>query len=966
MRKVAFIIFVITCVFSQVFAADPADLMKEYESVLNKPSMEKGNRTNKHDANIAEDEEADSSDETSDEDLIQLDDELKDYVIFGHEIFNQELDGVADKNVSVPDSYVLSAGDELVLNIWGRITDSEEVFVDNNGDIFSSTFGKINIAGLTYSGLKRKISTMAKDMEGVDAQIVVSGAKTVKVLVAGSVNKPGYYVMSVYATATQSIADAGGVQDTANIRNVKIIRNGKVLKNIDYYDLLLYGIDKTSGIGFQPNDVVYVPRTEKRVLVAGAVKSEAYFELKNEKSLKDVLKLSGGFAANALKSNVTVRKVGDDYSNYVLKRLDTGNSEDMKVRIVDGDSIFVPEIKQDEKNVVFLLGNVYYPGKYEFKEGDRISDIIKSYDSIKSDSYIESAYILRKGDMRSDSEIIPFSIKDVIESKGSSGDLILQAYDEIIVINKVELTKDIYINVNGEVKTPDSYQVERDMSVYDLIVKAGGLTGESDQNRIEVVNIVDGKLNMEIINVKGASKTRAPANGYVTVHNIFSSDIIRYVEISGDVVNSGEYLYSDGMTIFSLLSNVGYKLTKEDQSTMLIYRKSEKSNRYLMLEYDFDEMLKNNADIGLYPDDKIKIAKNNKFDESAVVAISGAVNSPGNFPFGEGLTIGSLIKLAGGLAQNAMTESIEIISKNIENGKVTMSYDEVDLDEAYLHKVKPYDKVMVKEILDVNFSSYVTLRGEVKYPGIYPIRKGERLSSVIKRAGGFADNADLYSAKLLRQSVKFEKKRILDSLVQKIEQQMLSNVNNVAATSISNTGVQSAQAMMTSQKQFIDNLKKIEPEGRLVVAFSHPRLMTGSVNDVLLENDDVIEVPVKKDTINVVGAVLNAGTFVFSDRIEWEDYVKLAGGYNRGADDDNVYIIKANGTSQRVTEAFMDWSEEERRWEFTSFTQRNNLRAGDTIIVPEKYTKVPWLRNIKDITQVMMQIAVTGGVVANF
>jgi protein involved in polysaccharide export with SLBB domain len=881
------------------------------------------------------------------------------YVFFGHDIFNSSQNFITDQNANVSDSYMIGAGDALNISFWGRLSKSEGVSVDRNGNIFSEILGKIHVAGLTFSELKSKVADVVGNIEGVDADVAIAQTKSTKVFLAGNVKEPGYYLLGAYSTVTQAISNAGGVKDSADIRNVRVIRKGKTVRDIDYYSLIKKGIDPSADFSFQPNDVVFVPESNKRVLVIGAVKQQAYFDLKNENNLADVIELAGGLGADALRENINIRQVTGN-KEFQLKKVD-GNFRSIKVE--DGDTVLVPKIKDEEESIVTLSGNVYYPGKYQFREGLRVSDIIKSYKDLKDNTLLENAYILRRGASRSENQVIAFSIEKALEKVGSIEDISLKVFDEIVVLNKFALRKEASINVSGEVAEPGDYSVEGNITVHELISKAGGFTSESDPNGIEVFKYENGKINITTIDAETAISTLAPTHGYVTVYNIFDKSPIEYIEIYGEVHNEGEFIYSKNVGLFKLLSYVGYKLQPDTPASVVIYRKNHINGDYVFLEYDLDQLLAMQKDISLKAGDRLYVNEEKTvLNTNNYISVSGAVDKPGNYTYAHGITVSSALRLAGGVTDMAYANDIELIRKEIVDGVVKMNYISVNMLDSADTLLKPGDKLMVKEVVDANFSSYVTVKGEVKYPGTYPVRKGERISSVLARAGGFTEHAYPYGSKLIRASVKRSKKESLNKLVTKIERQMLLNANSTATTSIGASGVQAATAMVETQREFVNSLKKIVPEGRLVLNFTHPRLMKGSSNDIVVENNDFIFVPQKTDTVNVVGAVLNSGAFVYSDEMRWEDYVKLAGGYNRNADKSNIYILRANGTAQSINSDFIDWSEENNRWEFTVFADRIELKPGDNIVVPENYAKYPWLRNIKDITQVMMQIAVTGGI----
>lgn len=270
----------------------------------------------------------------------------KEYKNYGHDMFTNSdaTDSIpssgqfiADQNVNIPDDYLLGAGDTVKIQFWGRTASTEELILDRSGEIYSETLGRINLGGQSYAQARNIVSKMTAGMEGVSASLVINNTKTVKILVSGSVNKPGYYILNVFGNVTQAIVSAGGVKDFADIRKVALIRNGKTIDSIDYYDMVNNGAYRPKIQKLMPNDVIFIPRTSKRVLVEGAVKNEAYYDIKNEKNINEVIKLAGGLASGALSNNIVVTRVNKANMKYTVKSLDISKGKDAGFKVEDGD-----------------------------------------------------------------------------------------------------------------------------------------------------------------------------------------------------------------------------------------------------------------------------------------------------------------------------------------------------------------------------------------------------------------------------------------------------------------------------------------------------------------------------------------------------------------------------------------------------------------------------------------------------
>jgi len=175
--------------------------------------------------------------------------------------------------------------------------------------------------------------------------------------------------------------------------------------------------------------------------------------------------------------------------------------------------------------------------------------------------------------------------------------------------------------------------------------------------------------------------------------------------------------------------------------------------------------------------------------------------------------------------------------------------------------------------------------------------------------------------------------------------------------------IEARKVELAQQQKFVESMKKIELLGRLSVQLVHLRLLKGSEYDIELVGEDYLFIPVKSSTVNVMGAVMSQGSFIYSENLDYKDYIELTGGYSSYADRKNIYVLKVDGTARKLSRGFLNWNMSKSRWEMSGFGEEiKEIEPGDTIVVSEKLTRIAWLREIKDITQILYQIAVTAGV----
>ena len=359
-------------------------------------------------------------------------------------------------------------------------------------------------------------------------------------------------------------------------------------------------------------------------------------------------------------------------------------------------------------------------------------------------------------------------------------------------------------------------------------------------------------------------------------------------------------------------------------------------------------------DIKVQPGDIFKIFP--VFQGKGVVRLAGAVQREGEYGAGTGITVKELISMAGGLMHYAFTDEAEItrIKVTQQGPETTKLYINLKkaLEDDLQHNIRlqENDYVFVKSVPEWALYRTVTIQGEVKFPGVFTIEKGEILSSLIKRAGGFTDKAYLKGAVFTRESVKELQQRQIDESIDRLEQQILSQSARTIETALTPEEAGQQRVAAEQRKALIAKMRAAKTKGRISIKLDDLDKLAGSSSDIILEGSDTLIAPQRSQEIQVMGAVYNQSVFVYEPGETVSSYIEKAGGMTRDSDKDAMYVLKVDGTaiSKRVSGSFRS------HW--------TRLDPGDTIVIPEKTEKIAWLREIKDITQILYQIAVTAGV----
>ncbi|MDD5434676.1 MAG: SLBB domain-containing protein [Nitrospira sp.] len=376
------------------------------------------------------------------------------------------------------------------------------------------------------------------------------------------------------------------------------------------------------------------------------------------------------------------------------------------------------------------------------------------------------------------------------------------------------------------------------------------------------------------------------------------------------------------------------------------------NSQQIVLESNLDELKL--ADIKIQPGDLIKIYP--VIQNKRTVTLAGAVYGEGEYGFSAGMTVKDLLNLAGGLKYYAYTKESELFRSTTTQEGVRTEKHSINLEKALEGNtnhnllLKENDYLFIKNLPEWETRKTVTINGEVLFPGNYAIEKGETLSSLIKRAGGYTDKAYLKGATFTRESVKTLQQRQINESLDILEQQLLSQSARTVETALTPEEAVQQKAVAEQKTALLIKMRAAKAKGRVSIRLDRLDRFTGSSSDVILENNDTLTIPEKPQQIQVIGSVYNQTAFVYEPESDVASYIAKSGGMTKDADKDQLYVLKIDGTavSKRTNGSLMS------SWEM--------LDPGDTIVVPEKIEKIAWLREIKDFTQILYQIAVTAGV----
>jgi protein involved in polysaccharide export with SLBB domain len=374
------------------------------------------------------------------------------------------------------------------------------------------------------------------------------------------------------------------------------------------------------------------------------------------------------------------------------------------------------------------------------------------------------------------------------------------------------------------------------------------------------------------------------------------------------------------------------------------------------------------ADLALKPRDTLTIYNERDLGELPQVSVVGGVRKPGTYPLTEDMKVSDLIYEAGGLKDNAYLPRAEIARTTVVDGTARYIYQDIDLEQALSDvaggnpALSRGDMLFIQTASNWHQPSVVLVEGEVLRPGPYAVHEGERLASVIERAGGLRPDAYLPASVFIRQSV------------QQIEQQRLNEgrarlQEEAARLALAppQPGQQSNNtAALTTIQQVLASTESQQAVGRVVLHLTTLTTLANSPDDIALENSDRFTIPRRPASINVLGQVYTPTSIVYKPGLTVRDYLEKAGGPTEGADEDHIFVITANGSV--LTEAGIKNSEKNMLFPLLPVIggglMATKLGPGDTVYVPEKLLYVSGLQYATAVTQIIansaMALAVVG------
>jgi protein involved in polysaccharide export with SLBB domain len=662
-----------------------------------------------------------------------------------------------------------------------------------------------------------------------------------------------------------------------------VFRGKDLVQEVDAYDLLLHGV-RSDPVRIQSGDTIQVPPIGPEVTVRGMVMHPAIYELRNETKLAEVLNLSGGILPSGTYRHIQVERVVA-HQNHTMLQLDIPDTNDEQsvnqalntFAIQDGDNISISPIVPYSEQTVYLDGHVFHPGKYAYRTGMKISDLIHSYADLLPEPSPTHAEIIRLEPPDYTPVVLTFSLADAFA--GNAQDLALKPFDTVRIFGRFDFQDPPVITLSGEVRDPGDHVTNGATRLRDAIYLAGGPTPDAELDSVQIFR-----------------------RGETHQLKVISVDLAK--ALAGD-----------------------------PQSNILLEAK-----------------------------DRVFVHRDlNKLDPPTVV-IRGQVARPGKYPLGVDMKASDLVRVSGGFKRGAYTETADLTRYELVNGSSVAGESrtvaiakamsgEPDTD-VVLHDG---DVLTIKQVAGWNdVGASITVSGEVTHTGTYGIQEGERLSSILQRAGGFLGDAYPYGAIFERKQIRQLEQENREQLIRQVQ------IDGQNLTLIPEADVEQKIAKEAAVSQWQSALQRLQsspPSGRLVIHISKDiKRWANSPADVQVRAGDLIYIPKRPNFVMVEGSVYNPTAVTYKPGKDAGWYLKEAGGPTNSANKRAVFVVRADGSVSGGSGGL-----------FRGGVERTSLHSGDLVMVPERaYSGTTKWKTTLESAQLAYAVGVAIQVVRSF
>ncbi|HKU63936.1 MAG TPA: SLBB domain-containing protein, partial [Rhizomicrobium sp.] len=831
-----------------------------------------------------------------------------------------------------------------------------------------------------------------------DAFVSVATVRQISVLVSGAVDNPGLRTLSGLSSVVDALLLSGGVKKTGSLRDIRIQRMGQQ-HIVDLYSVLTGG-SAGGGMRLADGDRIVVPPLANTVAVAGLVRRPGIYELPartRSMSARALLSLAGGQEVRG-RYRLSVQRIEPDGRlNLVALPGDTGAIRDSEILRV--------ELSADlATSQATLSGGVGLAGRYAVTPGTRLSDVIKAPGALGTSPYTLFGLIVRKDPRTLMRSLIAFTPAAVL---GGSEDMPLQTDDTIrpITVGESQLLTFVlktYLSKlaldQARIRNPLETSAEQAAEA----AAANAQNSSSNNNSVSRPSVI--AITAAPVSPDNPFGLRPGAlDEAMTGQGDFSSvpadlqrsNIIALLNMAAPgtlLAQQRQLAYQQSLQAANSTGlQTPAQVAQAQQAALLAsqtgtppqgapnspYSQGQQQGGGVSPDADgLPSPLGPDGSPGQtpppnYQDQPIRpgdyatnreartfgeLSRQLEIDPLVLVnflidhqaRLDGAVRGPGSYFVGPSASLADLVQAAGGTVSWADESGVELLTTAVDsrNGRAATQRQTLPLRQGTLasYVVRPKDQLHFNKVFTDTGIGSVSVQGEVRFAGNYPITRGEHLSDLLMRAGGLNSIAYPAGTVFLRKSAAQIEEQGYKRAANEIQSQLLAGMARIGSDKISGEGFTAIQA-------FITQLRNQKGLGRIAIAADPSILAANPQLDPLLEPGDVVFIPQRPSTVTVLGEVMQPGSYTYQRGMKVADYIKQAGGYAQYSDEDLTFLVLPDGSARKIETSWLN---------FDAAT----LPPGSSIVVPRDLAPLTARQILLDVTGIFSSFAVTAASLA--
>jgi protein involved in polysaccharide export with SLBB domain len=887
----------------------------------------------------------------------------------------------------VQEEYILGPGDEIVVTLRGQEAGEYRTFVDRSGRVILPKLNPINVAGRSFGSFREDLAAaVQRAYVATEAFASLGSVRQIRVTVGGEVNNPGLRVMTGLASAMDAILVSSGVKKTGSLRNIHILRGGRRI-NVD-----LYGVLRGTGGAQLPlvtdGDRIIVNPLGATVAITGPVRVPAIYELAPGQpgmTAASLIAMAGGYTVRG-RYDLTLIGLGAD------GRTNMSNLSNDRTLLRDSDVLIVRNTADQTTDRATLqagAGNGF-TGTYA-APSTRLSSMLRAPGVLGDDPYPLFAVISRRDPvslLRTLVAVTPSAVMAGRQDFSLQSDDIVHTFtrtEAVDLIRAISWFDERRRRLVDRVQTPGSIpllgrpeelpprpnrqEMGDDPNRDPLAADAEGNVDpqrsgpnqfagtDASSSRINAANGIDGGIfnDNSVYNNNATYNDNSgyydgyafdPANPSNTNNNRGGGNNAFGETGQGSGGVESLALSSGGGSTFGRGDIVGGNVTStsgaNDPRAMLRQPRPDPTARYRR-ELSRVQRLADSL--------KVEPAIAANFLQEHLVTLNGAIRGSGNYLVGPDLPLSTLVQAAGGTLNWSDKTGVERVSTVVDvvTGRARTTKQVLDINQQQFATtiVRPKDSYRFPEATVQLLAGVVTLKGEVRRPGVYNVVRGERLSDILVRAGGLTEVAYPYGAVFLRKSVAAREMDGFQRAARELESQLTVSLTRTVSEKQSANPALNYPAI----RALVNDLRSQQALGRISIVADPAVLATRPQVDFLVEEGDVLYIPSRPATVTVLGEVMNSTSFPSQPNMTVEEYINRAGGYGRYADESLTFVVLPDGTARQVEKSWFAFG-------------KDSIPPGSTIVVPKDVNPLELRQLLVDGTQILSQLAIAAASLA--